>query len=67
MQIISGNGVGPDNSAVTLSYLMYRMFYVNTITEGFGMSSALGIILGLVIIIFYKVSEKISKKWVSYD
>lgn len=67
MQIISGNGVGPGNSAVTLSYLMYRMAYVDIYTEGFGMASALGIILGIIVIIVSVVLNKLSKKFVSYD
>lgn len=68
VQMLSGtSGVGPGNAAVTLSYLMYRMAYVYVFTEGFGVSSALGILLGIVIIIFYQVNDKISKKWVSYD
>lgn len=67
VQIISGNGIGPSNSAITLSYLMYRMAYVNVFTEGFGLASALGIVLGIFIIVFYQINDKIAKKWVSYD
>lgn len=67
MQIIAGNGLGPDNSAVTISYLMYRMFYVTTYTDGFGVSSALGCLLGVAIILFYQLNNRLAKKWVSYD
>lgn len=67
MQIIAGNGVGPSNSAVTLSYLMYRMTNENIYTEGFGLASALGIVLGIVVIIVSVTINTISKKFVSYD
>lgn len=67
MQIISGNGLGPSNSAVTLSYMMYRMAYVNIYTEGFGMASALGWIIGIVTIILIVVSNWAAKKWLSAD
>lgn len=67
MQIISGNGLGPSNAAVTLSYMMYRMTYNNVYTEGFGLASALGIVLGIVVIIVSVSINFISKKFVSYD
>ena len=67
MQIISGNGLGPSNSAVTLSYMMYRMAYVNIYTEGFGLASALGWIIGIVTILFVVLSNKATKKWLSSD
>ena len=67
MQIISGNGLGPSNSALTLSYMMYRMAYVNIYTEGFGLASALGWVIGVVTIIFVVLSNKATKKWLSYD
>ncbi|MDE7353123.1 MAG: sugar ABC transporter permease [Acetatifactor sp.] len=67
MQIISGNGLGPSNSAVTLSYMMYRMAYVNIFTEGFGMASALGWVIGIITIIFVRASTWASKKWLSAD
>lgn len=67
MQIIAGNGVGPSNSAVTLSYLMYRMANENIYTEGFGLASALGIVLGIVVVIVSVIINTISKKFVSYD
>lgn len=67
MQIISGNGLGPSNSAVTLSYMMYRMTTNNVYTEGFGLASALGIVLGIIVIIVSVSINYISKKFVSYD
>lgn len=67
MQIISGNGVGPSNAAVTLSYLMYRMAYVHVYTEGFGMASALGFFLGIIVIVISVTINFISKKLFSYD
>ena len=67
MQIISGNGLGPSNSAVTLSYMMYRMAYVNIYTEGFGLASALGWVIGIITIVFVRASTWASKKWLSAD
>ena len=67
MQIISGNGVGPANAAVTLSYLMYRMAYVNVFTEGFGMASALGLFLGILVIVISVTLNFVSKKFFAYD
>ena len=67
MQIISGNGLGPSNSAVTWSYIMYRMAYVNIYTEGFGLASALGWVIGIITIVFVRASTWASKKWLSAD
>lgn len=67
MQIISGNGLGPSNSAVTLSYMMYRMAYVNIYTEGFGLASAMGWVIGVVTIIMVMLSNWAAKKWLSAD
>ncbi len=67
MQIISGNGLGPSNSAVTLSYMMYRMAYVNIFTEGFGMASALGWVIGIITIVMVVLSNWAARKWLSSD
>lgn len=68
LQIVAGGSiVGPDYSAVSLSYLMYIMSFRNIATEGFGLASAVGNLLGVFIIVFYQINDKIAKKWVSYD
>lgn len=67
MQIISGNGLGPDFRAVTLSYYMYRMTYVNYATEGMGMAASLSWIVTVAIMILTFFNFKFSKKWVNYD
>lgn len=67
MQIISGNGFGPGNKAVTLSYYMYLMTFNFNTRLGLGMASALGWVVAIVMIIFTKVNFKLSDKWVCYD
>lgn len=67
MQLISSNGVGPGNKAITLSYYMYRMAYVNYGTEGMGMASALSWMVAIVVIIVTRLNFWLSKKWVHYD
>ena len=52
---------------ISLSYLMYIMSFRNMATEGFGLASAVGNVLGIFIIVFYQINDKIAKKWVSYD
>ena len=46
---------------------MYIMSFRNMATEGFGLASAVGNVLGIFIIVFYQINDKIAKKWVSYD
>ena len=68
LQIVAGGSIfGPGYSAVSLSYLMYIMSFRNMATEGFGLASAVGNVLGIFIIVFYQINDKIAKKWVSYD
>lgn len=67
LQIISQNGIGPGYRAVTLSYYMYRMAFVNYGSEGMGMSCSLSWIVAVVIIILTRLNFVLSKKWVSYD
>lgn len=67
MQVITTNGVGPGYRAVTLTYLLYRMAFTYTATEGLGMGSALSWLIAIMIIIINKVNFKLSEKWVSYD
>lgn len=66
-QVIATNGVGPDYKAVTLTYLLYRMAFTYTATEGLGMGSALSWIIAIMIIIINRLNFWLSKKWVCYD
>ena len=67
MQIITNNGLGPGFKAVTLSYFMYRMGFVNIATEGLGLASALSWIMAIGLIIITRINFWLSTKWVTYD
>jgi multiple sugar transport system permease protein len=66
-QVITTNGVGPGYKAVTLTYLLYRMAFTYTATEGLGMGSALAWIIAIMIILVNRLNFWLSKKWVHYD
>ena len=66
-QVITTNGVGPDHKAVTLTYLLYRMSFTYTATEGLGLGSALSWIVAIMIILISRLNFWLGKKWVSYD
>ena len=59
MQLITSNDVGPNYSALTLSYYMD--------SYGFGMASALSWIMAVGIGFLTVLNFKMSKKWVNYD
>lgn len=67
MQIISGGGLGPSNRAVTLAYMMFRMVDRNMFTEGFGLASALGWVIGIFTVALLEVSNWAARKWLSFD
>ena len=67
VQILSGNDIGPSGSAITLSYLIYRMTEAEVFTQGFGVASALGWIMGIFTITFLELSNWVARKWLSYD
>ncbi len=67
MQIISGNGFGPANKAVTLSYYMYIMTWRWNARLGLGVASALGWLIAIAMLIFTRINFKLSEKWVCYD
>lgn len=67
VQILSGNDIGPSGSAVTLSYLIYRMTDAEVFTQGFGMASALGWVMGVFTVSFLELSNWAARKWLSYD
>ena len=66
-QVIATNGVGPDYRAVTLTYLLYRMSFTFTATEGLGMGSALSWIVAIMIVVMSRLNFWLGKKWVNYD
>ena len=66
-QVIATNGVGPDYRAVTLTYLLYRMSFTYTATEGLGLGSALSWIVAIMIILISRLNFWLGKKWVNYD
>ena len=68
VQMLSGtSGVGPGNAAVTLSYLMYRMVNAEMFTQGFGVGSALGLLIGIFTFCFLELSNWAVRKWLSFD
>ena len=67
MQVITTNGVGPDNRAVTLVYYIYRMAFNYSASMGMGMACALSWITALFILAVTKINFKLSELWVSYD
>ncbi len=67
MQVITTNGVGPGNAAVTLVYYIYRMAFVYTPTMGFGMACALSWVTAMFIALITRLNFILSKKWVHYD
>lgn len=67
MQVITTNGVGPGNRAVTLVYLIYRMAFNYTISMGMGMACALSWVVALIILLITRINFRLSKLWVHYD
>ena len=67
VQIISNGGLGPNGAAITLSYLMYRMVNAELFTQGFGVGSALGLLIGIFTFGFLEFSNWAVRKWLSFD
>lgn len=67
MQIITTNGVGPGNRAVTLVYYIYRLAFTYTSTWGMGIACALSWITAIFIIIINRLLFASGKLWVKYD
>lgn len=63
-QLLNTTGVGPDFWGLTLTYQMYRLVGVN---YQYGLSCALGWLIGIFIMIITAINSKIANKWVSYD
>lgn len=67
MQIITTNGVGPGNRAVTLVYYIYRLAFTYTSTWGMGIACALSWITAIFIILINRLLFASGKLWVKYD
>ncbi len=68
MQIASAGGVGPNYSALTLSYQVYRLaFGAGGTTVGLGVGSALSWLIAAMIMIITKLLFKAQDRWVNYD
>lgn len=67
MQIITTNGVGPGNRAVTLVYYIYRLAFSYTASWGMGIACALSWVTAIFIIIIQRLLFWSSKFWVKYD
>ena len=67
MQIITTNGVGPGNRAVTLVYYIYRLAFTYTPTWGMGIACALSWITAIFIILINRLLFASGKLWVKYD
>ena len=67
MQVLTTNGVGPNNSAITLTYYIYKMAFTWTATDGFGMACALSVVTGIIITALIRLNFAFGKKWVHYD
>ena len=67
MQVITSNGVGPGYMALTLSYYMYRMGYINIYSEGLGLACACAWVMAIAIILFTRLNFRLANRWVCYD
>lgn len=67
MQIITTNGVGPGNRAVTLVYYIYRLAFTYTATWGMGIACALSWIAAIFIMLVNRLLFATSKLWVKYE
>ena len=67
MQIITTNGVGPGNRAVTLVYYIYRLAFTYTSTWGMGIACALSWITAIFIMLINRLLFASSKLWVKYE
>ena len=67
VQILSNGGLGPNGAAITLSYLMYRMVNAELFTQGFGVGSALGLLIGIFTFCFLEFTNWAVRKWLSFD
>lgn len=67
MQIISTNGTGPSDRALTIVYYIYKMAFQNGASQGFGLACALSWIVAIIIILLTRLNFWLSKFWVCYD
>lgn len=67
MQIISNNGTGPEDRALTPVYYIWKMAFQSSASRGFGVACALSWIVALGIIVLTRLNFWLSKFWVSED
>lgn len=67
MQIISNNGTGPEDRALTPVYYIWKMGFQASASRGFGVACALSWIVALGIMGLTKLNFWLSKFWVSED
>ena len=54
-------------SYISVTYYLYNMMFATPHLHGFGIASAMGWVLGIVIFIITKINMKLQEKWVCYD
>ncbi len=67
MQIISNNGTGPEDRALTPVYYIWKMAFQASASRGFGVACALSWLVALGIIVLTRINFWFSKFWVSED
>lgn len=67
MQIISNNGTGPEDRALTPVYYIWKMAFQASASRGFGVACALSWLVALGIIVLTRLNFWLSKFWVSED
>lgn len=67
MQIISNNGTGPEDRALTPVYYIWKMGFQASASRGFGVACALSWIVALGIMGLTRLNFWVSKFWVSED
>lgn len=67
MQIISNNGTGPEDRALTPVYYIWKMGFQASASRGFGVACALSWLVALGIILLTRLNFWLSKFWVSED
>lgn len=67
MQIISNNGTGPEDRALTPVYYIWKMGFQASASRGFGVACALSWLVALGIMGLTRLNFWVSKFWVSED
>lgn len=67
MQIISNNGTGPEDRALTPVYYIWKMAFQASASRGFGVACALSWLVAVGIMLLTRLNFFVSKFWVSED